>query len=72
MRQISKKPVNLIPPDNVEMKWVDAQSGLLTSENCPGAQLLPFVEGSAPSEFAECGIELTEPEPTQPNNQNSF
>ena len=55
MRQISKKPVSLTPPDNVEMKWVDQNSGLLTAENCPGAVLYPFVEGSGPSQYADCG-----------------
>ena len=55
MRQISKQPVQLVPPDNVQMKWIDPASGLLSGENCAGAMLYPFVEGSGPSEFAECG-----------------
>lgn len=54
MRQVSKKPVVLVPPDNVEMKWIDA-NGQMTNENCPGAHLYPFVENSGPSQFAECG-----------------
>ena len=54
MRQVSKKPVALVPPDNVEMKWIDA-NGQATNENCPGAHLYPFVENSGPSQFAECG-----------------
>jgi penicillin-binding protein 1B len=58
MRQVSKKPVTLLPPDNVEMKWIDSASGLLSSENCPGALLYPFVENSGPSEFADCGTPL--------------
>jgi penicillin-binding protein 1B len=55
MRQISKKPVVLTPPDNIEMKWVDVNSGLLTGQNCAGAHLYPFLEGSGPSQLTECG-----------------
>ena len=56
MRQITKQPVNLIAPDNVRMQWIDTQTGWLTAENCPGARLFPFVEGSGPTEYADCGF----------------
>lgn len=59
MRQISKKPVVLVPPDNVELKWVDPGSGLLSNENCPGAVLYPFIDDSGPSQSAECGTPLS-------------
>jgi penicillin-binding protein 1B len=55
MRQVSKKPVVLVPPDNVDMKWIDPVNGQLTKEDCPGAHLYPFVDGSGPSEYADCG-----------------
>ncbi len=55
MRQVSKQPVKLVPPDNVQMKWLDPVSGLLTAETCPDALRYPFIEGSGPSEYAECG-----------------
>ncbi len=54
MRQVSKQPVQLTPPDNVSMTWVDPESGLLSSESCGDARLMPFVEGSGPSEYADC------------------
>ncbi len=54
MRQISHQAVHLIPPDTIEMKWIDNHTGLLTTENCPSAQLMPFSEGSGPTEFTEC------------------
>ena len=54
MRQISHQPVHLIAPDSIEMKWIDHHSGLLTTENCPSGQLMPFTEGSGPTEFTEC------------------
>ena len=55
MRQISKQPVQLIAPDNVLMKWIDPATDWLTAENCPGARLLPFIDGSEPSNYADCG-----------------
>lgn len=61
MRQISTQPVQLVPPDNVGMKWIDPLTGWLTAENCPGAVLLPFVEGSEPMEYADCGSSGSSP-----------
>lgn len=55
MRQVAKQPVNLVAPDNVQMKWVNPETGGLTDENCPGAKAYPFVDGSGPSEFSTCG-----------------
>ncbi len=72
MRQISKKPVNLVPPDNIDMKWIDA-SGMLSRENCPGASRLPFVDGSGPSEYGDCGASTSEePGTTWLENINPF
>lgn len=69
MRQISQQPVKLIPPDNVQMLWIDSNSGLLSAEHCPGAELMPFVEGSGPSQFAECGA-IVDTAKTWLNNLN--
>lgn len=55
MRQISTQSVQLAPPDNVGMKWIDSATGWLTTEDCPGASLMPFVEGSEPQEYSDCG-----------------
>ena len=54
MRQISTQPVNLIPPDNIEMNWIDPVSGLLANEKCEGAISYPFIKGSAPEEYSNC------------------
>ncbi|MCL7419293.1 MAG: penicillin-binding protein 1B [Methylobacter sp.] len=54
MRQISTQPVNLIPPDNIQMAWVDPYSGLLANEACEGAREYPYIAGSAPVEYAAC------------------
>ena len=71
MRQVSKKPVSLVPPDNIQMTWIDPETGLLSNETCPGAKLLPFVEGSAPTQFAECGANPESGE-SWLNNLNPF
>jgi penicillin-binding protein 1B len=54
MRQISTQPVNLVPPDNIKMAWVDPYSGLLANETCEGAREYPYIAGSAPVEYAAC------------------
>ncbi|PKD41879.1 penicillin-binding protein 1B [Methylomonas sp. Kb3] len=71
MRQVSKKPVSLVPPDNVQMTWIDTASGLLSNEGCPGAKLMPFVDGSGPSQFADCGANPESGE-SWLNNLNPF
>lgn len=53
------------------MTWIDPETGLLSSETCPGAKLLPFVEGSAPTQFAECGANAESGE-SWLNNLNPF
>jgi Membrane carboxypeptidase/penicillin-binding protein len=56
MRQVARQPVNLVAPDNVRMHWIHNQNGWLTTENCPEARAFPFVEGSEPTEYADCGF----------------
>lgn len=54
MRQISTQPVNLIPPDNIKMVWVDPYNGLLAGETCPGARNYPYISGSEPTAYSSC------------------
>jgi penicillin-binding protein 1B len=54
MRKISTQPVDLIPPDNIEMNWIDPVNGLLANEECEGAELFPYITGSAPDEESLC------------------
>ncbi|MCF6250635.1 MAG: penicillin-binding protein 1B [Methylococcaceae bacterium] len=54
MRKISTQPVDLIPPDNIEMIWIDPANGLLANEACDGAERFPYVIGSAPDEESLC------------------
>ena len=41
-------------PDNIEMRWIDRESGLLSGKQCENAIELPFIRGSAPESQAEC------------------
>lgn len=69
MREIAKQPVELSPPDSIEMVWIDPHTGLRADANCPGAKNYPFIKGSAPVESAPCGQVY----PEQPENWlNSF
>ncbi|MDX9873597.1 MAG: penicillin-binding protein 1B [Spongiibacteraceae bacterium] len=40
---------------DVEYVWVEENTGLRSREGCPGAQLLPFTAGSAPTRASSCG-----------------
>jgi penicillin-binding protein 1B len=71
MRQVSKKPVILVPPDNVEMKWIESGSGLLSGEKCAGAQLYPYIANSGPTQLSECGASANT-DPSWLNNLNPF
>lgn len=55
MRQISKQPVNLTPPDNIKMVRIDPYSGLVAGADCPYGRGYPYVEGSEPTAYSACG-----------------
>jgi penicillin-binding protein 1B len=54
MRKISREPLHLDPPENVESVWIDRVNGLRASEACASAAPYPFAEGSAPKQFSAC------------------
>ncbi|UOA08866.1 penicillin-binding protein 1B [Methylobacter sp. S3L5C] len=57
MQQISTQPVNLFPPDNVNLVWVEPGSGLLTRKGCGGGKEYPYISGSEPTAYSNCGQE---------------
>ncbi len=57
MQQISTQAVNLIPPDNVKLVWVEPGSGLLTKQGCGGGKQYPYISGSEPTTYSGCGQE---------------
>ncbi len=54
MRKVSTQPVTLMPPDNIEMRLIDPENGLLANESCKGALLYPYIKGSAPQQDSPC------------------
>lgn len=54
MKHISTKPVDLIPPDNIEIHWIDPTDGLLANESCEGAIVYSFIKGSEPEQYSPC------------------
>jgi penicillin-binding protein 1B len=55
MKQISTQPVNLVAPDNIRMALVDPVTGLLAGEGCGWARNYPYIAGSAPVAYSDCG-----------------
>ena len=53
MAALAPEPLAQEKPERIELVWIDPQSGL-RGLSCPGAQELPFVQGSAPRERAPC------------------
>jgi penicillin-binding protein 1B len=54
MKHVAHEPVTLVPPDNIVDVWVDARSGLRSTEGCASAVLIPFISGSAPQGRSDC------------------
>ena len=58
MQQISTQAVNLIPPDNIKLVWVEPGSGLLTKKGCGSGKQYPYISGSEPTTYSSCGQEV--------------
>ena len=54
MRKISTQAVALIPPDTIEMSYIDPENGLLANADCEGAMPYPYIKGSAPQQTSSC------------------
>jgi len=46
--------LEMIQPAGINNVWIDGESGGLSNKNCLGAVELPFIQGSEPTEKAEC------------------
>ena len=64
MKQISKQPVLLIPPENITTAWVDSFNGLLANQACKRAKEYPYLTGSAPTAYSTCGQDVIEQDKT--------
>ncbi len=54
MRQLPLEPLDLSRPSGVEQVLIDPGSGHLADNNCGNAQWVPFMQGSAPLDWAPC------------------
>ena len=55
MNDVGVSSFTFTKPDNVVYRWTDPASGLLSKKKCRGARYLPYLEGSAPTTYANCG-----------------
>ena len=54
MANLDPEPLILPEPENIEHVWIDQVSGLRSDRGCRDAIELPFIAGSAPTEYAPC------------------
>lgn len=54
MAQLDPEPLMPPLPENVELLWIDAATGLRGEQGCPEAVELPFIKGTAPAEVSPC------------------
>jgi penicillin-binding protein 1B len=54
MSALAPEPLELAKPERIEFVSIDPQSGLRGGMSCPGAQEVPFFQGSAPQQLAPC------------------
>jgi penicillin-binding protein 1B len=52
--KINAQPLQLDVSDDIEMAWIDVQTGNRTDENCKNAVELPFKRGTVPDQFSDC------------------
>jgi penicillin-binding protein 1B len=64
MKQISKQPVTLIPPENIVMAGIDPNNGLLANKTCKRSKEYPYLAGSEPTAYSVCGQEVIEQDKT--------
>ena len=54
MAAVSREPRRARPPGGITETWVDDVGGGLSAEGCPGARLMPFLNGTEPDYEASC------------------
>ncbi len=65
MQKAAPSSLNMTPPSNVTMAWVDAYSGLGSAEDCPGAVQMPYIRGSEPLPGESCNKPTSLPAPVE-------
>lgn len=54
MSGLPLKPLQPIPGENISQQWVLPDSQQITDADCSGAQLIPFIKGTEPTEQISC------------------
>ena len=54
IRDLKAKPLDLIPPPDVEEQLADTVTGLKADEGCDSRLLIPYLRGYAPQSWAPC------------------
>ncbi len=54
MQRLQLVPLDMLPPESIEVVWIDPASGLRAEEYCAGAMQVPYIIGSSPNEWASC------------------
>lgn len=54
MAAVSREPRRARAPGGITETWVDEAGGGLSAESCPGARLMPFMNGTEPDYEAAC------------------
>ncbi len=65
MQHAAPRSLNMTPPSNVVIAWVDAYSGLGSAKDCPGAVQMPYIRGSEPLAGESCNKPAALPEPVE-------
>ena len=60
MAEVPNAPLVLMPPEEVETKWVDAKTGFPAHKGSENAMALPFIKGSAPEKSVHAFGEKTD------------
>ncbi len=69
IKNMGTQPLMLVAPQEIQQVWVEPETGLRSRETCIGAVWLPFINGSAPAEYSECGIDGHQERPANPLQQ---
>ena len=69
IKTMGTQPLLLVAPQEIRQVWVEPDTGLRSRETCIGAVWLPFIEGSEPDEYSECGVDDYQERPANPLQQ---
>lgn len=60
MEHLPLQPLDPTPPSDIQQVLIDPSSGDLADNSCPHSQLVPFMAGSAPQQWAPCSSQYSD------------